>query len=446
VRFQRVAAGRPIRRSVRGYWLLVGAIAGSVVSPREATAQSDFQYWREVPAALRAVGSFESPRRTDGNATRRLALALVGRGQLYHDLYELDRALVESYARRHDSLARAKAEAASVIGPYFLARALHESGREQDARAQYARVGAGAPAAIRESARAWSAASGATTSWQRELLEFRAGRLARVTSSCPADDALCVLFRAVATRDVPGIVKGTAALSSPDRFVVKEPIRIAEGATVTLQFHDPLVYWLLGAADYVLAAHVLEGDAGATTLRGAALAQSGHARDAVAALRGAKDAYAAYLGAAQVMLGNRVADAHSALQLDPSVADAQYTAAQSSREGFGQFAGGTGGGINLARALLRHTRLAGALELLESIRPVGDAGDFRRVRPEVHILLAHTRWRLGSLLPARRGEYTLARGDLQPVVALSPQLTPPLLLLQAITLPSQGDGAGAIRD
>ncbi len=350
--------------------------------------------------------------------------------------------LVEAYARRHDSLSRAKAEAASAIGPYFLARALHESGREQDARAQYARVGAGAPPAIRDNARAWSGATGTATSWQRELLEFRAGRLARATSSCPADDSLCILFRAVAMRNVPEIVKATAAFSSPDRFVVKEPIRIAEGATVTLQFHDPVVYWLLGAADYVLAAHVLEGDAAATTLRGAALAQSGHARDAVAAMRGAKDAYAAYLGAAQVTLGNRaegeatwrgltgnarnlVADVRSALQLDPSVADAQYTAAQSAREKLGQFAGGEGGGINLARALLRHTRVAGALELLESIRPVGDAGDFRRVRPEVHVLLAHTRWRLGSLLPSRRGEYTLARGDLQPVVALSARRADP---------------------
>ncbi len=441
---------------------LLAVVALSVTSPAVAQTRAErYDYWALYPSAVRSVGaSLVSPDRSKTAELTRLGELLLNRGQLYLDLYEFDRVIMRDFARARDSVGR-NGGTASPAATYFLARSLQELGDVQGAAAAYRRIPTSAPAALREQARVWAGTlgSGGGTGWQRDLLSWRAGKDITAPVACGNGVPICDMFQALATGNIGRILAAQGALAALGAQEYREQSRI-EGTLVTIDYHDPVLYWLLAQADFQIAAHLLKGMP--SPLAAIAPLFAGRPQEALPLLNASSDPagrpgfYKVYVGQARFRSGdkvgaerewkdvsgvtlNRLADVRASLGLPPTLAESQFRRVDG--EGLMRFRVGRDDGDALARALLRHGRTREAVLVMEHVRPISLGTKLDQVRPEWLVLLAHARY-LEGLTPGRRDLHTFARGDFAELATRDPLLRPLLQMLQVLTTPSVTGGAG----
>ncbi|MBK8056866.1 MAG: hypothetical protein IPK33_02990 [Gemmatimonadetes bacterium] len=386
-----------------------------------------------------------------------LANAFLERGQFYLDLYEYERLLVLQHASMRDSLAK-KGGPATPAAAYVLARANHELGRDREALAGYRGLGNGVPSSVRSAAAAWAATlspGGGGRSWQQELTNWRTGRDARPPACAPrAGD--CELVRAILASDLPALERLQRELArdrSPD---VLDTLQSNTGNAV-IELFDPLMPYLLAAADFALAEAVVRGVARAEAVRGLALLRLRRFDEAAALLKTAAAAAGTAGGQLWALAGealagagkaadaedawkrasaaaaNWVADSRSAARGDASFAMRQFSVERAA--GFARLRSGANGGISLARALVRGGRASEAVEVLEAVRPLSQGANLNAVRPYVLVLASRAQFVLGQS-DGMRDRFAPARGDLVGVANDVPQARPALAMLQQITAPS----------
>lgn len=443
---------------------LVAASLGVAVGAERVAAQAAYDHSAWIDNGLRGIGG--AAKLTSVPAERKgvLAAHLAARGQFFLDLWEYQAQIVRDHAVLRDSIGRAGGPRIPAA-QYFQARALQEMGLAREAAAAYSAVRANAPDVIRALSETWSAAlseSGGET-WQLALVRWRAGKVPKRVN-CPTDAvASCRLFSAIVAEDADAIVReqaGLLARSVPD---YRETIRTATG-TYSVDFYDPVEPFLLGVADYVLAAQALRGMrkvAGAEALRGVALLRSGRVKEAESALRAALDAApvapqtAVAYGEALFSQGktadaerrwqdaegpaaNFAWEARTRLRAEAPAALRSGVLRQFAGEKGRSFAGvreGRAAGDMLARALLRAGRYAEALEVLDVMLPASLGRDLRNVLPATLLLSSRARYLMGSE-SGRLEHYPLSRGELAALTTALPSVAPTLYLLQQLTAPA----------
>jgi tetratricopeptide (TPR) repeat protein len=433
---------------------LLASLAITPAVPTSLMAQERFDHWGAIEAMSRKAGGFDKLAAAPTAQVEAFADQLLKRGQTYFDLYEFHRVIARDYSRMLDSADKAGGPSFAASS-YFLGRALHELGDMPAANAAYKKAMTSAPARLRTLATEWSAtASGsAGKRWQQDLVDWRSGKPVRATT-CPAGSAQCALFEAILAEDVATLGKLQADMSqhpTPDYVETQS----GRGGDATVEFYDPLTFYLLGAADFVVAAKIGAGKAGADAWRGVALLRSSRFKDAEALLKSSaagNNPLSPLLGEAKYRQGDRggadqvwksatgvgldvLADVKSALGLD-SGAVARLVVAERQR-GLDRFQNGDNGGVYLARALVRFNMLAEAEEVLAAVRPLSQGSRLTAASPSVLALTAHAEYRRGRL-PNYRDRYSFARNDLAGVAAAAPVVGGLLRQLQELTLTAVG--------
>ncbi len=413
-----------------------------------------------INASLKAIGGIGSLGRAQPSQVATLGRNLLLRGQFLLDLYEFHRLIVRDYALLRDSVTRAGG-AALLVGPYMQARALQELGQAREAAAAYSRVTASAPERVRLQAAAWRAtvSEGRGASWQQALTDWRAGRPVK-PARCATDESACALFNAVLAGDVQTTVVLSTELLLQLPVDDRESLR-SKGGTFTVEFVDPVVLFLLAAADYALAAHVLENVRGAEAQRGLALLRSGRAKEGEAVLRAAVSAGGAGAADAAPFLGEVLfrngdlagaeaqwqgaSGAHAAVAWDSRIsagADASGFAAyvaEERRKGIEpRLRDERQGGVYLARALLRRGLTKEATEVLDAVRPPSLGTNLDRVRPDLLVLASRARYEYARAAK-EYNYYGLARGDVAAIADDYAVLRPLLGMMQEISAPANLD-------
>ena len=436
-------------------WVVLAVI---LVAPGSLAAQARYDHWDTMVALAKEVGGLSNARAASPAQLSRIADQLLQRGQAYFDLYEFQRVIVRDHARMLDSAAKVGGPSFAATS-YYLARALHEMGDVAGATAAYRKAMQTAPMRLRPLAATWAATLGKAGGggWQQGLADWRRGKSSR-SALCAADSVACELFTAIVSDDLPGIVRLQQQLSqrpAPD-FVETQR---GQNGDVTVEFQDPVVLYLLGVADFVVAAKLGSGNRDADAWRGFALLRAGRYREAEANLRqvvaggGSRaEQMTPLLGEAAYRLDQRaeaeqcwravtgvglniLSDVKSALGLDSAAVLAQLRAERV--RGLDRFIGGAGGGIFLARALLRFNLLADAEDVLAAVRPASQGSRLTTVAPAVLALAAHAEYRRGRL-PKYRDRYSFARADLADVAAAAPIVAGMLRQLQELTMVPDG--------
>lgn len=429
-----------------------------VRSASTRTTAERYDHWKLIENTAAEFGGLTQVGKATASQVARLADQLLQRGQAYLDLYELQRTVTRDYTTHLDSAAEnGGPRFAATI--YFRARALHESGRTRDAAAAYRRAALTAPAALRTSATAWSAtidnakASTTASTWQQSYVNWRAGQVVpRV--ACAGAQRSCQLFQAIIAEDIGTLARLQREIAAAAVVDFTETQRARDG-DVTVDFSDPITFYLLGVADFVLAAHIGAGRRDADAWRGFALLRAGKPTEAATLLRSAMsgnttrvEQFAPLLGEAEYRSNNRakaaqewalaggaglnmLVDVKSSLGLD-SVAVVQQWRAEKQR-GLERFLAGGAGGAYLARALLRWGLVAEAEEVLSAVRPASHGSRLAAVSPSVLVLAAHTEYRRGHM-PNFRDRYSFARADLAGLASAAPVVSGMLRQLQQLTM------------
>ncbi len=453
-RASRVQAFR--RRSVFAVLLLLGWSAHAHAQTRDAASR--FDHWRTIDAVTADIGGMAALSSATAPQVSRLADQLMQRGQAYLDLYEFQRIIVRDHANMLDSIAKAGGPRFGAA-TYFKARALHEAGNLREATTAYRAAIASAPLVLRPLAAEWlaSVTSAPGARWQQDLADWRAGR-AGAGTACPVGQRQCTLLRAIVVEDVAAIMRLQQELSQRPLADYTETQRGRDG-DVTVEFFDPLTLYLLGAADFIVAAKIGSGKSDTDAWRGFALLRGGRVREAASVLRSVVDNGGAraeqlspLLGEAEYRQNNRasaeqvwgtasgvglnvLADVKSGLGLDSAAVLKQLRAER--QRGLERFVGGASGGTYLARALLRFNMLADAEEVLAAVRPASQGSRLSAVSPSVLALAAHAEYRRGRL-PSYRDRYSFARADLADVASAAPIIGGLLRQLQQLTMTADG--------
>lgn len=456
----------PLPRHRRGRTLWTRSVVAAsllLVSTTRASAQaretvSRFDHWRTIDAVTADIGGMAALSSATAPQISRLADQLLQRGQAYLDLYEFQRILVRDHAMMLDSIAKVGGPRFGAAG-YFKARALHEAGNVREATTAYRAAATSAPLVLRSLAAEWLASlNGAPSArWQQDLAEWRAGRPSKSTA-CPVGQRQCTLLRAMIAEDVGAITRLQHELTQRPLADYTETQRGRDG-DVTVEFFDPLTLYLLGAADFVVAAKIGSGKTDTDAWRGFALLRAGRVREAAMVLKvvvdngGARaEQLSPLLGEAEYRQNNRagaeqlwgtasgvglnvLADVKSGLGLDSSAVLRQLRAER--QRGLERFVGGASGGTYLARALLRFNLLADAEEVLAAVRPASQGSRLSAVSPSVLALAAHAEYRRGRL-PSYRDRYSFARADLADVASAAPIVGGMLRQLQQLTMTADG--------
>lgn len=434
-------------------------IACCAISTRAyAQSAARFDHWQSIDAVSKEIGGLPNAPTASPAQVTRLADQLLQRGQAYLDLYEFQREVVRDHALMLDSAAKAGGPSFTATS-YFLARALQELGETKGATVAYRKAAVTSPARLRSSASEWLTSLNATGArrWQSDLADWRRGKAVKSTT-CPAGQRQCALLLAIFTNDLTGIARLQAELSQRPVADFVETAKSREG-DVTVEFYDPLTLYLLGVADFVVAANIGEGKKDVDAWRGFALLRAGRFKEAAAALRTAVAGGGAraeqlnpLLGEAEFRQDNKaaaeqlwssasgvglnvLADVKSALGIDAESITKQARAER--QRGLDRFAGGASGGAYLARALLRCNQLADAEDVLAAVRPASQGSRLTSVAPSVLALAAHVEYRRGKL-PNYRDRYSFARADLADIASAAPVVGGLLRQLQELTMVADG--------
>jgi len=436
----------------------VCAIPVIALTPTTALSQAAFDHTARIEAALRQIGSESDFSRATDEQLGQLWVHLTSRGQFLLDLYALDREMLAEFAAQRDSAAKAGGSG----GPgstFFLARALHELGRSRDAATAYARIGAKSPALIRNDAAAWSGSLGGRggDSWQQALTDWRQGK-AVVPRTCPAEmNVACPLFMAIVSGDVPLMLRLQREALRRTEPEYADTL-IGKAGRFSVEYHDPANLYVMGIADFYVAARILQGRRTLEFYRGVALLRAGRPKDALQALTSAGAAaaplVAVFLGEAQYATGdpggaeqtwrrvspgaamNLLADSRSAVSADAGTSARQF--AEENKRDLSNLRTPSAAGANLARALLRVSRTDEAFSVLRVMRPLSVTPSLDRVPPLVQVLTAHALYKTGF---ARREQsrYLDALTELLPVARLG-GAAGTFRLLQAVSVPKSGNG------
>ena len=434
-------------------------VAPAVVRPTSTRATAErYDHWKLIENTAAEFGGFTQVNKATAAQAARLADQLLQRGQAYLDLYELQRTLTRDYTAQLDSVADEGGPRFAAT-TYFRARALQESGRTRDAAAAYRRASLTAPASLRATAAAWNAtldnakSSAATASWQQAYVHWRAGTtVPRV--ACVGAQRPCQLLNAIVAEDISTLVRLQREIASAPVIDFAETQRGRTG-DVTAEFSDPITFYLLGVADFVLAAHVGAGRRDADAWRGFALLRAGKPTEAAVLLRSVMagnasrtEQFAPLLGEAEYRGGNRakagqewasaggaglnmLADVKSSLGVDSAAVVQQWRTEK--QRGLERLLAGAAGGTYLARALLRWGLVAEAEEVLAAVRPASHGSRLTSVAPSVLVLAAHTEYRRGHM-PNFRDRYSFARADLAGLASAAPVVSGMLRQLQQLTM------------
>jgi hypothetical protein len=437
---------------VRARLAIAVVVALISAAPQPGAAQGErFDHWATIESRVGRLGGIGSALRAQAPARKALADEFFVRAQFYSDLYEFQRELVLAHAQLRDSIARGGGVAMPAAA-YYRARALHETGARAAAARAYEQVGDAAPPRIRTDAVAWRAALDAEGpgSWPRAVEAWRRGS-APAPPPCPEATPVCAVLVLLLAADVPALY---AFVSDHERLVAPDLAAEAEasGQRFVVEFHDPLTFALVAAADYSIAARLYEGIPEADAPRAVALMRSGQAAIAEPLLRRAAAArpgiLSAYHAEALLRLGRRADGARVLAALNGDAARAAW-------EVRGQFLPDTAGirryvggldassrrrlgtdpqalGATLARALLRHGEYAAALAILDDLVPVSAGFSMDAVSPTLTVLLARARYHAGRA-DDRRDLWPLARGGLALMARDVVIVRPSLDLLQQLT-------------
>lgn len=435
--------------------LLSGAVG--VFLPFVAQGQSIavFNHWAAIDRTLKDIGGIGNLSKARPDQRALLAFHYSERAQLFTDLYEYERILVRDNALHRDSLGK-HGGVPVPAARYFLARAQQELGMAKEAAATYASLDPGTPERIRTMASEWAATlSGTGKGWKRDVVNWREGRTVS-QATCPPNTPVCELFEAVLAEDAVAISRVSHDMMAGSQADYREIVR-AGTDSYPVEFHDPLAFQILAAADFALVVRVLDGvDASPDidAINGIALLRLGRGKAAEAVLRHSASTArgAAALGEMLFRAGNTsdadrvwrsappnaanmIADARSRVGADPPATAQKNVLHQYEVEKGRRFVGmkeGTAGGEYLVRALLRSERFREALDVLDALRPPSYGNDLNRVRPDVLVLSSRVRYALGRSEPEN---YPFARGDLGDLVKDAPVATHVLNMLQLITAP-----------
>ena len=428
-------------------------------APVVAAAQTKYDHWAIIERSMRELDGLSRVNTATPQQTRTLIDNLMQRGQVYLDLYELQRIVVRDHARMLDSAAKA-GSTSYAAAPFFLGRALQDAGDVAGATAAYRRAATTAPVALRPLANEWMATlSGSGNQWQQGIIAWRAGKpVSRAV--CPATSPQCALFQALIANDVVAMARLQREMSNRPKADFVETVASKTGP-VSLEYFDPLTLQLLSAADFAIVAAISDGKKEYAATRGIALLRCGKFKDAENVLKpifasgGAAAAELAPLlgeamyrqqnksGAEQVWRAasgaglNVLSDVKSSLGLDSAGTAKQF--ANESSQDLDRNDDGPRAGLYLARALLRFNMLPQAEGLLSAIRPATKGTSARTVLPDVLAVLAQSEYRTGRL-PNSRDRYALARADLQGIAELSPLVAKLLDQLQLVTMLMEGEG------
>jgi len=443
-------------RSVFAASLLLGWSMRATAQSRETISR--FDHWKTIDVVTAEIGGIAAVPHATSPQISRLADQLLQRGQAYLDLYEFQRIIVRDHAMMLDSMAKAGGPRFGAAS-YFKARALHEAGNLRDATTAYRAAVASAPLPLRPLAAEWLASltNAHATRWQQDLVEWRAGRPPK-GAACASAQRQCSLLRAIVAEDVSAITRLQQELSQRPLADYTETQRGRDG-DVIIEFFDPLTLYLLGAADFIVAARIGSGKSDTDAWRGFALLRAGRVREASAVLKpvidngGARaEQLSPLLGEAEYRQNNKagaeqlwgaatgvglnvLADVKSGLGLDSAAVVRQLRAER--QRGLERFVGGASGGTYLARALLRFNLLADAEEVLAAVRPASQGSRLSAVSPSVLALAAHAEYRRGRL-PGFRDRYSFSRADLADVASAAPIVGGMLRQLQQLTMTADG--------
>lgn len=447
-----------------GCHLLVLLGLNGISSPPRGRAQpATYDHSAVIERVLKDIGGIDNLSRATPNQRALLAFHYSERGQFFLDLYEYERLIVRDHALHRDSVGKHGGPAIPAAH-YFLGRAQQELGLVRDAAASYAAASASSPEPIRALATAWNATLSANggKSWMRDLTAWREGR-AVAPAPCPPATRPCELFEAVLADNVPALARLQHDMLTSVPPDYHETVK-AGADSYPVDFYDPIVTSLLAAADYTLAAHVLNGVKASPeieTINGIALWRSGRTRNAESVLRQVVSAGAAAGPRGAVALGellyrngdvaeaetfwrassdqaaNMVLDARGRVGGDAATgvvqgALRQYQIAKSKR--WAGMRDGSAGGEYLARALIRADQPREALDVLDAVRPPSVGNDLNKIRPDVLVLSSRAHYALGRRdgLPEN---YPFSRGDLGDLAADFPSVIPTLTLLQILIAP-----------
>ena len=447
--------------------LLVTANLTALPTAVQSQTAAGYNHWAAIDRGLRDIGGIANAGNARPDQRGLLAFHYSERGQFFLDLYEYDRLIVRDYALHRDSISKHGGPAVPAA-QYFLGRAQQELGQTREAAAAYAAAMASAPEAIRTLASEWNATltGSGGKGWKRDLLNWRDGKAVSPATCAPARPQ-CELFEAILAEDAPAMVRLERDLMQSPQPDYRTMIR-TNAEPYPVEFFDPLPLYLLAAADYSLAAHVLKGAQGSPdieALNGIALMRAGRTKDAEGALRRAVSSTGSTVTRGSAALGellfksgnageaermwrsptgqavNMVLDARGRVGADAPAALRQNVLRQYEAERSRRFAGmkeGTAGGEYLARALIRQDRPREALEVLDAVRPPSFGSSLNKIRPDVLVLSSRARYALG-VREALPEHFPFARGDLGDLAEDFPIVTPVLKLLQLITAPPNKD-------
>jgi hypothetical protein len=450
--------GRRLPRALRlaGLVFVLGALATPVAA---AGQEPQFAHTAVIDRLWREIGGVRNVAQAQPGQLSQLSGQLMERGQLFLDLYELQRVVGRDYALMRDSIGK-RGGVAMPAAQFLLARSLHELGQAAPAGRAYQQAAAPpTPPAVRSLATAWNSSLGTDRGarWQQQLRDWRQGRAVGVPT-CPDEaDTTCVMFRSLIAQDPIAVLTAHRALMARPRPFHAQVLQSPEGP-VRIELHDPLPLFLLATADFAVAAHIFEQARQVTAgpeVRGFVLLRAGRLTEAKSFLdrpgSAGSGAAAVYLAEVQHRQGDRsgaetlwrrvagsdprmelaVLDARSAFGADREAVLRRFRVEE--RQGLHRLRAHPDG-VWLARALLRHDLADEALRVLDAVRPASFGSDLNRVRPQLLVLHAHARYLAG------REYHGLARGDIAFVATAFPVAGPLLGMLQEITAPSNISG------
>jgi len=444
-------------RTLAGRLFSLCATLAFTTVPARIAAQARFDHTARIDGVLRQLGGARDLTRASNDQLSQLYENLSGRGQYLYDLYALDRDLVLELAAKRDSIGRS----GGILSPsamFFLARALHEVGRTREAATAYARAGSSAPARLRAEATSWAAVLSGKggSSWHQQVTDWRQGKPVGSVSCAVGAPTACGVLQAMVSGDVPAILRVTKEALSRTTPEYVDTLAGKTGA-FTIEYSDPVLYAILGAADYFIAGRVLQGRTALDGFRAIALLRAGRPRDALAAFASANaeaPTLSVFLGEAQFATGDRaaaeqswkrvsgmaavnmLADSRALLANDGALAMRQYDA--ESRKQLRSLQAPDSAGAYLARALLRTNHPEQALQVLRVVRPLSQTASLDRVQPLVPVLAAHATYRLG-FIRGEQSRYVDALTELLPVAAFS-GAAPVYRMLQQVSVPAASTG------